>query len=173
MIKIQLTLTVCATIATTIAATLLSTSAIARAENPAHVKQLLETGQCPSCNLANADLTGAHLIGADLRNANLTGANLTGANLEGADLTGATLVDANLQRAYFTHADLRWANMTRTNQQSGQFWAGSGEESYPRLKVQSYNKRDCSMDSLQNILTDALATVGHFTNRNGLFYSHS
>lgn len=113
MIKIQLM----GTVVTMITATLLSAAAIARAENPAHVKQLLGTGQCRSCNLANADLTGAHLIGADLRNANLTEANLTGANLEGADLTGAILVNANLQRAYFTHADLRWANMTRTNLQ--------------------------------------------------------
>ena len=53
------------------------------------------------------------------------------------------------------------------------FNVGSGEESYPKLKVQSYNKRDCAMDSLQNILTDALTTVGHFTNRNGPFSSHS
>ena len=113
MIKIQLM----GTVVTMITATLLSTTTIAQAENPAHVKQLLETGQCRSCNLANADLTGAHLIGADLRNANLTDANLTGANLEGADLTGAILINANLQRAYFTHADLRWANMTRTNLQ--------------------------------------------------------
>ena len=48
------------------------------------VNQLLETGKCPSCNLAGADLREAHLIGADLRNASLEGANLTGANLEGA-----------------------------------------------------------------------------------------
>jgi hypothetical protein len=53
------------------------------------------------------------------------------------------------------------------------FNVGSGEESYPRLKVQSYTKKDCAMDSLQNILTDALTTVGHFTNRNGPFSSHS
>ena len=116
MIKIQLTFPAVTPVVATLAALLL-TSAIARAEDPAHVKQLLETGQCQSCNLVNADLTDAHLIGADLRNANLTNANLTGANLEGADLTGATLVDANLRRAYFTHADLRWANLTRTNLQ--------------------------------------------------------
>jgi uncharacterized protein YjbI with pentapeptide repeats len=94
-----------------------ATGAIARAENPNHVQQLLQTGKCPSCNLVNADLREAHLIGADLRNANLTGANLTGANLEGADLTGAKLVNATLKQAYFTHADLRWTDMTRTNLQ--------------------------------------------------------
>jgi uncharacterized protein YjbI with pentapeptide repeats len=98
-------------------ATMVITEAIARAENPNDVKQLLETGKCPSCNLVDADLREAHLIGADLRNANLTGANLAGANLEGADLTGAKLVDANLKQSYFTHADLRWADMTRTNLQ--------------------------------------------------------
>ncbi len=98
-------------------ATTIATGTIARAENPNDVKQLLETGKCPSCNLVNADLREAHLIGADLRNANLTGANLTDANLEGADLTGAKLVNANMTRCYFTHADLRWADMTRTNLQ--------------------------------------------------------
>jgi hypothetical protein len=53
------------------------------------------------------------------------------------------------------------------------FYEGSGEESYPGLKVQSDSKKDCAMDSLQNILTDALTTVGHFTNRNEPFSSHS
>jgi uncharacterized protein YjbI with pentapeptide repeats len=101
----------------TTAFTTIATGAIARAENPDHVQQLLQTGQCPSCNLVNADLREAHLIGADLRNANLTGANLTGANLEGADLTGAKLVNATMKQTYFTHADLRWADMTNTNLQ--------------------------------------------------------
>src|SRR6476661_8697649 len=53
------------------------------------------------------------------------------------------------------------------------FYEGSGEESYPGLKVQSDSKKDCAMDSLQNILTDALTTVGHFTNRNEPSSSHS
>lgn len=79
------------------------------------VRQLLETGKCPSCNLAGADLRNAHLIGADLRNASLEGANLTGANLEGADLTGATLKTANLTEVRFTNADLRYSDMTDAN----------------------------------------------------------
>ncbi|MGC8715241.1 MAG: pentapeptide repeat-containing protein, partial [Leptodesmis sp.] len=69
----------------------LSLPLVAKAENPAHVKQLLETGACAGCDLVGANLQAAHLIGADLRNANLEGANLTYANLEGADLTGANL----------------------------------------------------------------------------------
>ena len=72
------------------AVTLLSTISLAtpvavKAENPAQVRQLLETGECFGCDLRGANLKGAHLIGADLRNADLTGANLKNANLEGAD----------------------------------------------------------------------------------------
>ncbi|NJL50058.1 MAG: pentapeptide repeat-containing protein, partial [Leptolyngbyaceae cyanobacterium SM2_5_2] len=59
-----------------------------RAENPAHVQQLLETNLCAGCDLSGANLSQAHLIGADLRNADLSGAILVEANLEGADLTG-------------------------------------------------------------------------------------
>lgn len=79
------------------------------------IRQLLETGKCPSCNLAGADLRNAHLIGADLRNASLEGANLTGANLEGADLTGATLKRANLTEVMLTNADLRYSDLTNAN----------------------------------------------------------
>ncbi len=81
------------------------------------VRQLLETGKCPSCNLGGADLRNAHLIGADLRNANLEGANLTGANLEGADLTGATLKNANLTEVMLSNADLRYSDLTNANLQ--------------------------------------------------------
>jgi len=38
-----------------------------------------------------------------------------------------------------------------------------------RLKYSHAQKRDCAMDSLQNVLTDALTTVGRFTKRNGRF----
>jgi uncharacterized protein YjbI with pentapeptide repeats len=81
------------------------------------VRQLLETGKCPSCNLGGADLRNAHLIGADLRNANLEGANLTGANLEGADLTGATLKNANLTEVMLSNADLQYSDLTNANLQ--------------------------------------------------------
>ena len=38
-----------------------------------------------------------------------------------------------------------------------------------RSQMDSIQKRDCAMDSLQNVLTDALTTVGRFTKRNGRF----
>jgi uncharacterized protein YjbI with pentapeptide repeats len=87
----------------------------AHAENPAHVKQLLDTGACARCDLSGADLQDAHLIGADLRNANLRGANLQNANLEGADLTGADLKDANMTGSFATNAVFNQANLSGVN----------------------------------------------------------
>jgi uncharacterized protein YjbI with pentapeptide repeats len=80
-----------------------------------NVQQLLQTGACPGCNLAGADLSHTHLIGADLREANLRGANLEGANLEGADLTGADLSQARLQKTYLTNASLNRSNLASAN----------------------------------------------------------
>jgi len=76
----------------------------ARAASQADIMQLTETGECQSCDLRGANLTGAHLIGVDLRDADLTGAVLSHANLEGADLTGATLINTNLSGAFLTNA---------------------------------------------------------------------
>ena len=97
---------------------ILSTMCLAtpvKAENPAHVRQLLETGECAACDLTKANLRGAHLIGADLRNADLTGADLKTANLEGADLTGANLKGANLTKVLASDASLNYANLTGVN----------------------------------------------------------
>lgn len=58
--------------------------------NPTHVSRLLETKQCPGCELDGADLKGANLEKANLQGAELHGANLSGANLREANLTGAT-----------------------------------------------------------------------------------
>ena len=64
-----------------------------------------------------ADLSGAHLCGADLSYANLSRANLSGADLSGADLSyanlsGADLSYANLSRANLSSADLSYANLS-------------------------------------------------------------
>src|SRR5215211_8063569 len=60
--------------------------------------------------LANADLSGASLIGADLSDGNLFSADLSDANLIGADLSRAVLDNANLSNAVLDNAKLEGAN---------------------------------------------------------------
>ena len=83
-----------------------------RAENPDHVRQLLETNECVGCDLSGSrlqglDLTGANLAASQLNDANLTNTTLTRANLQGANLREATLTGATLQGANLTDASLR------------------------------------------------------------------
>jgi uncharacterized protein YjbI with pentapeptide repeats len=85
------------------------------AAQPADIQQLMQSGACPGCDLAGADLSDTHLIGADLREANLQGANLAGANLEGADLTGADLRGAQMTKTYLTNASLNRSNLANAN----------------------------------------------------------
>lgn len=80
---------------------------VARAENPEHVEQLLETGYCPYCDLTNADLSGLDLSNSVLRSASLIGANLSNTNLNYADLSNAILNAADLGGASFRFANLR------------------------------------------------------------------
>lgn len=69
-------------------------TAPAVAENPEHLKQLLETNQCRRCDLSFVNLAGQNLRGANLEGANLNGSNLDGANLNEAYLVNAELMDA-------------------------------------------------------------------------------
>jgi len=63
-------------------------SAPVKAENPAYVRQLLETGECAGV-IWQRNLAGAHLM--PFEGCQFKDANLTAANLEGADLAGANL----------------------------------------------------------------------------------
>ncbi len=76
-------------IATIISAVGLTT--IVKAEEPSHVRRLLDTNSCPGCDLSYANLRGANLRDADLRSADLQGADLRDADLRGADLRGADI----------------------------------------------------------------------------------
>jgi uncharacterized protein YjbI with pentapeptide repeats len=89
-------------------------SAAVSAANPDHIRQLLQTQNCPGCDLTNvdlrrldlteADLGGANLSGADLSYANLARVNLSSANLAGVKLKGTNLMGANLANADLTNA---------------------------------------------------------------------
>ena len=61
--------------------------------------RLIETNQCPNCDLYKAPLAGANLTGANLAGANLTKADLQNATLYRANLSGATFKKANLDGA--------------------------------------------------------------------------
>ena len=61
------------------------------AGNEQHLIQLLESRQCPSCQLNDVDLTHADLRDADLKGAQLQRANLSQARLDDADLSGSDL----------------------------------------------------------------------------------
>lgn len=63
------------------------------------VQQLLETRECPGCDLRNVNLKKADLKGVNLEGADLEGANLESAKLENANLKRANLSKANLERA--------------------------------------------------------------------------
>ncbi len=75
-------------------------------------QQLIQTNECPSCDLAGVVLTRVNLSGANLEGANLAGAKLLLANLSEANLRNANLQGAALGGADLAGADLRGANLT-------------------------------------------------------------
>lgn len=85
---------------------LLSSVCTVRAENPARVRQLLQTNACENC-----DLSGTNLSDLDLEGANLQGANLQNSVLNRSQMNRANLRDANLQGAILGATNLRGANL--------------------------------------------------------------
>ena len=80
-----------------------------------HLIQLLESGQCPACQLNDVDLTHADLRDANLKDAELQRANLSQARLDGADLSGSDLSFTSLQGASLRGADLRNSRLIGTD----------------------------------------------------------
>ena len=77
--------------------------------------KLVETRNCRSCRLQDADLVHADLRDADLREAQLQRANLGQARLDGAQLSGANLSFTSLTGASLRGADLRGARLEGTD----------------------------------------------------------
>ena len=77
--------------------------------------RLLESKNCRSCKLQDADLVHADLRDADLRQAQLQRANLGQARLDGAQLSGANLSFTSLTGASLRGADLRGARLEGTD----------------------------------------------------------
>ena len=71
----------------------------AQAVNEDDLRRLIETNECPGCDLREADLRRLDLSGANLEGANLREANFFYAILDGANLSGADLGLSNLAYA--------------------------------------------------------------------------
>ena len=78
-----------------------------------HKALLVKRHLLQSADLEHADLSKAHLYGADLSNANLHRADLRKAKLIRSDLTNANLSNAKLDKANLREADLRGAKVTQ------------------------------------------------------------
>lgn len=83
---------------------------VASAENPDHMRQLLRTGDCPGCDLSDANLEGLNLSGA-----NLQAANLSGTNFQQTQLLNSNMMAANLSDAVLVASDLSGANLEDAN----------------------------------------------------------
>jgi tetratricopeptide (TPR) repeat protein len=77
--------------------------------------QLLQTRNCPECQLADVDLVHAQLQDADLAGAKLQRANLSQARLDGANLRGADLSFTSLNGASLRGADLQGSTLLGTD----------------------------------------------------------
>ena len=77
--------------------------------------QLLESRQCPACQLKDLDLTHADLRDANLKGAHLQRTNLGQARLDGTDLSKSDLSFTILQGASLRGADLRNSRLIGTD----------------------------------------------------------
>ena len=88
------------------------------------IKRLEITGNCTSCSLINADLSGADLSRADLSGADLSNADLSKADLSRAVLSRADLSGAVLSRADLSNADLSKADLSRADLSEAAYMKG-------------------------------------------------
>ena len=79
-----------------------------------NIKILIETRNCPQCDLSGANLSRFDLSGANLDGVNLSRSKLTLANLSGANLQNADLREANFAGADLANTDMRGADLTGT-----------------------------------------------------------
>jgi uncharacterized protein YjbI with pentapeptide repeats len=143
-----------------------------RASDLDDLMRLLESKQCPDCQLQDADLVHADLRDADLRGAALQRANLGEARLDGAQLVGADLSFTSLQGASLRGADLRGAKLEGTDLRRSDL---SGVRLDPGALSRSHWQQARGIDpsvlsyaELHNAGVEA-ATAGRYPDAEGLF----
>ena len=107
-------------------------------------QKLLDTNQCPGCDLSGVDLRNTNLEGANLSGAILNGANLSGCELQNVDFRGANLEAANLKRSDFHGANMSGASLNGAWVQGADFLSVRGltEEQRKYLKDNGAILRD-------------------------------
>ena len=124
-----------------------------------HLIQLLESRQCPACQLNDVDLTHADLRDANLKDAHLQRANLSQARLDGADLSGSDLSFTNLQGASLRGTDLRNSRLIGTDLRrtdlTGALLAPNALEQSHWVGARGVNKKARSHAGLHNAGVDA------------------
>ncbi|MGY6529218.1 MAG: pentapeptide repeat-containing protein [Cyanobacterium sp.] len=125
-----------------------------KAENIAHLNQLLRTKQCQECDLSEAGLVMANLSGANLVGANLVGANLSRANLMGADLSYANLTGASLHGANLTGVNLTGAILNQTDLRNARVMGATFENT---------NLNNAQIDGIVGISSNAFSAEQFFT----------
>lgn len=118
------------------------------------------------------DLTGAYLAETNLRGYNLRGADLTRCVLVGADLTRADLRDANL-----SNSDVRFAEFESAQLTGAHFYAAEGvskktlNASLPRAKFSSKQRRIATSVTIASVAAifywqqpAELASIDHYRN---------
>ncbi|NEO55588.1 MAG: protein kinase [Okeania sp. SIO3B5] len=112
-----------------------------------HLQQvLLQTNQCPRCELNNVNLAYANLKDVNLKDASLEGADLNNTNLEDADLWKASLGGINLTSANLSNADLRGAKLRYANLQSANLWSANlGYANLWNVNLTQANLRDTNL----------------------------
>ena len=137
------------------------------------VRYFRETGSrsCRDCDLWEANLAGAALIGAQLQGANLSSAYLERAYLSSANLERARLVQANLQGANLGDAHLQGALLLHAQLQGAFLGSANLEGAY--LREANVANAQLSYANLSNaIYAPASRPPGHVAALEGLSSIH-
>ncbi|MEM1171662.1 MAG: serine/threonine-protein kinase [Cyanobacteria bacterium P01_H01_bin.35] len=91
-----------------------------------HLQQvLLQTSQCPRCDLSNVNLPYTKLKNVNLKDAILDGADLNNSVLKNAELWKASLAGINLSNANLSDADFRGAKLRYADLHSANLWGAN------------------------------------------------
>lgn len=130
-------------------------SAGAAAQNPGQIARAQSGGDCPGCNLFQADLSYRALDRADFTRARLRQADLSLSTFNQARFDGADLVTANLFAARFTGANFAHADLSRATLVGAHF----GGANFTGARLDGANLSGAEMAEARGLTRSQLATA--------------